>query len=702
MEVKRDILWRVYLCFLGIMALSLVVLGKVVYIQHVQGAYWRGLSDSLHQKFIELDAERGTIYSADSSMLSTSIPWFNIYIDFGADGLREKNGHRFSSNVDSLSLCLASLFGDRSAAAYKRELEKGYHKMDRYYLLQSNVPFEKYRRLRTFPLVREGRNKSGFIAEVVNKRLNPFGLLANRTIGLARTNAQNVGLERTYDTLLKGETGRRLVRYIAGGTYIPVEGYEIESVNGKDIVTTIDVNMQDIAENALLKELAANEAEHGTCIVMEVATGKIKAMANLGLQPDGTYWEDLNYAIRATEPGSTFKLATLLSLLEDKKIGLNSTVDLEGGKWQINGRTVFDSEPHDSKTFTVKEAFEISSNVGMAKLAVAHYSNNPGQFISHLRALKLDRRTGIDLAGEAIPVILSPKSRTWSATALPWMAFGYSVLVSPLQTLTLYNAVANNGCMVKPYLVNAVQESGVTIRENKPTVMVDKICSDQTLRQLQECLTGVCNDPLGTGTSTFKGAFYKVAGKTGTALVANGSHGYAEHIYQSTFVGYFPAAAPRYTCIVVIKNKPFAKKYYGAQVAAPVFKEVADRIMSKEPSPETNPLLTRDSSRWETAGPTRDMRLVQHSLGIGFIDSAGKDAWSRLYAATDGEQLLARQAVNRQTIPNVKGMGLKDALYLLESMDCRVAVKGSGKVRAQIPEPGSPLQKKQTIFIQLD
>ena len=702
MEVKRDILWRVYLCFLGIMALSLVVLGKVVYIQRVQGAYWRGLSDSLHQKFVELDAERGTIYSADSSMLSTSIPWFNIYIDFGADGLREKNGHRFSSNVDSLSLCLASLFGDRSAASYKKELEKGFRTMDRYYLLQSNVPFEKYRRLRTFPLVREGRNKSGFIAEVVNKRLNPFGLLANRTIGLARTNAQNVGLERTYDTLLKGETGRRLVRYIAGGAYIPVEGYEIESVNGKDIVTTIDVNMQDIAENALLKELTANEAEHGTCIVMEVATGKIKAMANLGLQSDGSYWEDLNYAIRATEPGSTFKLATLLSLLEDKKIGLNSTVNLEGGKWQISGRTVYDAEPHDSKTFTVKEAFEISSNVGMAKLAVAHYSNNPGQFIGHLRALHLDRPTGIDLAGEAIPVILTPKSRTWSATSLPWMAFGYSVLVSPLQTLTLYNAVANNGCMVKPYLVNAIQESGVTVRENKPTVMVDKICSDQTLRQLQECLTGVCSDPLGTGTSTFKGAFYKVAGKTGTALVANGSHGYAEHIYQSTFVGYFPAAAPRYTCIVVIKNKPFAKKYYGAAVAAPVFKEVADRLMSEEPNPETNPLLTKDSSRWEIAGPTRDMRLVQHTLGIGFVDSAGRDDWSRLYAATDGEELLAKQLVNRQTVPNVRGMGLKDALYLLESMDCRVAVKGSGKVRMQDPEPGAPLQKRQTIFIQLD
>jgi cell division protein FtsI (penicillin-binding protein 3) len=703
MEVKRDILWRVYLCFLGIVALSLVVLGKVVYIQRVQGPYWRGLSDSLHQKFVELDAERGTIYSDDSSMLSTSIPWFNIYIDFGADGLREKNGHRFTSNLDSLSLCLSSLFGDRSAKTYKRELLKGYQANDRYYLLQSNVPFEKYRKLRSFPLVREGRNKSGFIPEVVNKRLNPFGLLANRTIGLARTNAQNVGLERTYDTLLKGETGRRLVRYIAGGTYIPVEGYEIESVNGRDVGTTIDVNIQDIAENALLRELQEDQAEHGTCIVMEVATGKIKAIANLGQQTDGTYWEDMNYAIRATEPGSTFKLATLLSLLEDKKVTLDNTIDLDGGSWKIAGRTVYDAEPHASRTFSVKEAFEISSNVGMAKLAVAHYSANPNQFINHLRFLHLDRPTGVDLAGESTPVLITPKSRTWSATALPWMAFGYEVLITPLNTLTLYNAVANNGRMMKPYLVSTVQESGVTIKENQPTTLVEKICSDETLKQLQECLKGVCSDPEGTATSTFKNSFYKVAGKTGTALVANGSHGYAEHIYQSSFVGYFPADAPRYTCIVVIKNKPFAKKYLGAKVAGPVFREVADRLMSTEPELENNAPLTRDSSRFYNAGLTNSIRLVERTLNLNYTDSAGQNDWSGLYASqAGGETVLNRHLTSRQTIPDVKGMGLRDALYMLESMDLRVAVRGSGKVRSQEPEPGSPIKKAETVAIQLN
>src|SRR5882757_4901724 len=359
MEVKRDILWRVYLCFIGIALLSLFVLGKVFYIQRVQGAYWKGLSDSLHQKFIELDAERGTVYSEDSSMLSTSIPYFNIYIDFGADGLREKNGKRFTENLDSLAFCLAGLFGDQSTLAYKKDLQHGYRSVDRYYLLHSNLSFDQYKRLREFPLVRQGRNKSGFIAEVNNKRLNPFGLLANRTIGLARANAQNVGLERTYDTLLKGQSGKRLVRYIAGGTYVPVEGYEIESENGKDIVTTLDVNIQDIAENALLKELTEDEAEHGTGIVMEVATGKIRAIANLGRQPDGRYWEDLNYAILASEPGSTFKLATLLSLLEDKDVKLTDNVNMEGGEWRIGKRTVYDAEKHPGEQdVTVKKAFE--------------------------------------------------------------------------------------------------------------------------------------------------------------------------------------------------------------------------------------------------------------------------------------------------------------------------------------------------------
>ncbi|MHA4808593.1 penicillin-binding protein [Flavitalea flava] len=699
MEIKRDILWRVYLCFIGMVVISLCVLGKAFYIQRVQGAYWRGLSDSLHQKFIELDADRGTIYSEDSSMLSTSVPYFNIYIDFAADGLREKNGKRFKENVDSLAHCLAGLFGDQSAAAYKKDLLQGYRNTDRYYALQANLSFDQYKKLRNFPLVRQGRNKSGFIAEVNSKRLNPFGLLANRTIGLARANAQNVGLERTYDTLLKGESGKRLVRYIAGGTYIPVEGYEIESENGKDILTTLDVNIQDIAENALLKALTENDAEHGTCIVMEVSTGKIKAIANLGKQPDGTYWEDLNYAIRATEPGSTFKLATMLTLLEDKQVKLTDIVNIEDG-WKVAGRTIYNSEKHENNNVTVKEAFEVSSNVGMAKLVYNHYNDNPTRFIDHLKKLQLNRQTGIDLVGEAMPVVKTPKSKTWSNTTLPWMAFGYEVLVSPLQTLTLYNAVANNGRMMRPYLVNAIQVSGITVKENQPEAIIEKICSEETLRQLKECLEGVCTE--GTAKDLFKTAFYKSAGKTGTALIASGTRGYAEHIYQSSFAGYFPAKNPQYSCIVVIKNKPFAKIYYGGKVAGPVFRELADKLMSAQGSQQEAPALKKDSAQFYYAGCTRDMKEVIRSLGLDYKDSAGKQEYSRLYGAAGEQPVLNQERVSRQTIPDVKGMGLKDALYLLESMELRVAANGKGKVKTQSIEPGSALQKNETIILQLN
>jgi cell division protein FtsI (penicillin-binding protein 3) len=686
--------------------ICMAVLGRVFFIQHMQGKYWRALSDSLHQKYVDLNAERGSIYSEDGNMLSTSVPYFNIYIDFGADGLREKNGKRFKENLDSLSYCLASLFRDQSSIAYKKQLSQGYRENDRYYLLQRNLSFDQYKQLRTFPLVREGRNKSGFIIETSSKRLNPFGLLANRTIGLSRNNAQNVGLERTYDSLLRGENGRKLVRYLNAGTYIPVEGYEIDPENGKDILTTIDVNTQDIAENALLSMLVENECEHGTCIVMETSTGKIRAMANLGKQPDGSYWEDLNYAIRASEPGSTFKLATLLSLLEDHQVRLSDHLNIEGGTWKIGTRTVHDSEKQEVSDVTVEQAFEHSSNVGMAKLVMAHYAQHPQQFVDHLRKLHLNQITGIDLAGETSPIIKSPASKTWSASTLPWMAFGYEVLISPLQTLTLYNAVANNGKMMKPYLVNSIQYAGGIEKQTQPVVLMDKICTDETLGELKTCLEGVCVK--GTAKSAFKNTFYTIAGKTGTALIANGNRGYADHIYQSSFAGYFPADHPRYTCIVVIKNKPFSKNYLGAKVAAPVFREVADKLMSMdELVPDSNrlssytSLIKKDSTRYYYTGSAKSIKNVFYSLDIPYMDSSFEKKWGAVYREKNLPVVKTKNEDQNQ-IPDVKGMGLKDALFLLESKNIRVAAKGTGKVKQQSISPGTLVSKNQKLTLDLN
>ncbi|RYG02488.1 MAG: PASTA domain-containing protein [Chitinophagaceae bacterium] len=712
MEVKRDILWRVNLAFIGIVIFSLAILGRAVYIQQAEGSKWIAEANRHQQRIVDIDAQRGTIYSEDGSMLSTSIPFFDIYIDFGAEGLRDKDGKRFKENVDSLSLSLSELFGDKSKKEYKALLQGGYNKKDRYFQLKRNISFQQFREMRAFPMFRLGRNRSGFIAEEKGKRLNPFGLLANRTIGLSRdyvtsdgkVKNTNVGLEKTYDSILKGESGKKLVRFLAGGVYVPIEGSEIEAKNGKDIITTLDVNIQDISENALLKIMDSMEAQTGTCIVMEVKTGKIKAIANLGRTSEGKYWEDLNYAIRASEPGSTFKLATMLAVLEDKYATLNTKVDLEGGSWKVYSRTVWDSEPHKPHDGTLKEAFEYSSNVGMAKIVMANYAKNPEKFVDHLKRLRFNQLSGVDLLGETSPVIKTPKSKTWSATSLPWMSFGYEVLVSPLQTLMLYNAVANNGKMMKPYLINSVRESGIVMKENKPEVLEEAICSAETLKLLQECLIGVCGDEgVGTGYKLFKGAGYSVAGKTGTALVANGSRGYADHIYQSSFAGYFPAEDPQYSCIVVIKNKPFAKVYYGAAVAGPVFKEISDKLYAlntnKEKRKQYSPV--KDSNNYYYAGAAKEITTVMDKLQIAYADSLRNNEWTSVYAV-NYSPVLNGQEISKDKMPDLRGMGLKDALFLLESMNLKVVAKGKGKIKMQSVNPGAAIEKNQKITLELN
>ena len=701
MDIKKDILWRVYLIFLTLLVFGCIVLGKAIYIQQVQGKYWRSMSDSLHVRYEALHAERGTIYSEDGNMLSTSIPEFDVYIDFAADGLREKNGKRFTENLDSLSINLANLFKDKKTDDYKKELQNAYNNEDRYYVLNRKINFQQYITLSKFPLVRMGRNKSGFIISMHTKRLNPFKLLANRTIGLSRENAQNVGLEQTYDSLLKGSTGKRLVRYMAGGSLVPVEGSEIDPEDGKDIVTTIDVNIQDIAENALMRMMQDNQAEHGTCIVMEVKTGKIKAIANLGRISDGNYWENYNYAITASEPGSTFKLATLLAVLEDKHAQLNSSVNLEGGVWHVAGRTVYDSEKHGRYDVTVQQAFELSSNVGMAKLAWMYYNDHPSKFIDHLKHLHLNQLSGLGLRGETHPIIFTPESKYWSKTTLPWMAFGYNVMVSPLQTLMLYNAVANNGKMMKPYLVNTIMQDGKIVHQFNPEIIEEKICSSETLQQLKTCLEGVV---LHGTAKNLKDSNYVIAGKTGTALVANGKRGYADHIYQSSFAGYFPADNPQYSCIVVIKNKSHAAKFYGALVAGPVFKAIADRLYATQVNSPASNIATaiKDSSNnYNYVSIASNLKKILQQMHIVYRDSAKASNIAQL-SYTGQQYAIKKIHNNTNTMPSLQGMGFKDALYVLENMGVKIMARGRGKVSAQSITAGTVVRKNEVVYVQLN
>ncbi|MFC0771907.1 penicillin-binding protein [Terrimonas alba] len=688
--------------------LCVFILGKAFYIQRFQGEHWRNMSDSMHQRIVELDADRGTIYSEDGQMLSTSLPEFDIYLDFQADGLRDKNGKVFRENVDSFAIAMAKYFGDKTTAQYKKELQEGYRKKSRYYLLKKKLSFEEYKNFRQFPLVKLGRNKSGVIVEENSKRLSPFGLLANRTIGLSREHIasngkvkkQNVGLEKSYDTLLTGQKGQRLVRYASGGA-IPVEGFQIEPENGKDIFTTLDVNIQDIAENALLKQMDTSESLYGTCIVMETKTGKIKAIANLGRRPDGTYWEDDNYALRVTEPGSTIKLVTLLAVLEKGTSKLNDLVEVgSAGQMVVGPRNVNDAERSPKPVLTVKECFAHSSNVGMSKLAYKAFAQNPKEYRDYLHKYHMDVRSPIDLSNIPRPQLAPLDKNKGGVMNMITMSFGYAAQVSPMHTLTLYNAIANNGKMMKPYLVNSIQQDGIVIKQFGPTVLEESIAKPEVIQAAKESMEAVVTE--GTGRVAFKDMPFAVAGKTGTAHVADGNIKYSAGVYQASFVGYFPANDPQFTCIVVIRSKPYAALHYGGTLAGPVFKEVATKLyaMYVEKKAPHMYAAKKDSTGYFYAGNNADIKNVFQTLNIGYRDSATQGDWSNVFAV-DYQPVVKTSVIRKQVMPNVKGMGLKDALYLLENMGVKVSVKGKGKVANQSVEAGSALSKGMTVVLEL-
>lgn len=684
-----------------------MVLGRVVYIQNVEGEYWREMGDSLHIKYQPILAERGTIYSEDGNMLSTSVPIFDVYIDFAADGLREKQGERFHQNIDSLSIRLSQLFADKSSAEYKKEITSGYNKKLRYYSLKKKISFDEYRQLRDFPLVRLGKNKSGFIIETRDKRINPYVLMANRTIGLSRPDSsKNVGLEKTFNYLLTGISGQKLVRYSAG-SYIPVEGAQLDPVNGKDIITTIDTYIQDVTENALMKMLVDNNSQHGTAIVMETATGKIKAIANLGLQEDGSYIEDLNYGIgKATEPGSVFKLATLYCLLKDKYVTIDSKVNCEGGAKTFHGLTIRDSHK-GTGIVSIKEAFTESSNVAFASLAYQYYQNQPEKFIKHLSDLRLDTLTGIEIiASSGKPLIKKAKSRGWSKTTIPYMAHGYEELVTPMNMITFYNAVANNGKMMKPYLVHAIKEYGVEQQVFEPVTLSESIADADVISQMKECLRAVVDSPHGTGRRILKDSVYSISGKTGTAVSAQDNRGYnkGNKVYQASFIGFFPSEAPKYTIAVVIQNTRQSRFVYGADVSGRVFKEIADHIYKRYlNTPKAMPPGVLDSFNYGIAGTKNDLNSIFNYLNISYKDNIKEDVVRKANIKNKVAEIkIDSTSLTANVTPDVKGLGLKDAVYLLENKGFRVSFTGKGKVATQSFVAGTPFSKGQNILLILN
>jgi cell division protein FtsI (penicillin-binding protein 3) len=704
MGIRTNILLRVYIAFGLILLFAAAVVIQLYRVQFVQGKKWKAMSMSLSTKYENVEAARGNILSVDGSLLATSVPEYELHMDMVAGGIADDKV--FYEKVDSLALKLSQLYPDRSATQFSRGLRDARKDGNRYYLIRRKVTYQELTKIKKFPLFNMGRFGSSLITLTQNKRLLPFRSLALRTIGYKNENVKNaVGLEGAFADYINGENGKRLMQRIAGGVYMPVNNgeEEIPAKDGADIISTIDVNYQDVAQDALKKEMIKSQADYGCVVLMEVATGEIRAIANFTRTKEGDYVEKLNYAIsNANDPGSTFKLASYMTLFDQHKIDTNTMVDGEGGRYNIysnNGKvlkTVKDVE--ETHMMTAKKAFEESSNVAVVKYVYSHYKDNPREFTDNLQnVLHLNQKLNLQIKGEAQPVVKSPANRSWNKIlTLPQMAYGYEMQITPLQILTLYNSVANNGKMIAPIFVREIQRLGSPVEQFQARVINPKVCSDATLGKMKALLEGVVNE--GTGKNIIKNSLYTVAGKTGTAQIADGAHGYAENkTYQASFCGYFPADQPKYSMIVVVDNPK--GEYLAAKIAGPVFREIADRVFS-------NDLKINQNTTTHFVGNTTMPKVKQGNV------AALKQVYSKLgikplYASTangiDTSNGLAYEENKYKTgtVPSVTGMGLSDALYALGNAGYKVSVKGSGVVSAQSIASGSAMPKGTKIAIEL-
>lgn len=700
MNIRANILLRVYLAFGLIVLLALAVFVRLCDVQFVQGRKWRAMADSLSTRYVNVEAARGNIYSVDGSLLATSVPEYELHMDVFAGGIEDDKV--FYGKVDSLGIKLSELFKDKTPKEYARYLRKGRQDSSRYLLIKRNVSYQDLKTIRSFPLFNTGRYSGGLIALQQNKRIKPFKDLAARTIGYKNDNVKNpVGLEGAYGDYINGETGKRLMQRIAGGVYIPVnDEAEVSPKDGADIISTIDINMQDLAQNALKKQLIKSDASHGTVILMEVATGEVRAVANYSKdEKTGDYKETFNYAIAGNQdPGSTFKVASYMALLEDKKVDTNTLVGT--GTYQIPGHLIKDS--HGSiGVVTVKKAFEESSNAAVAKLVNDGYRDNQSKFTDHLYSWHLNEKMDLQIPGEAKPVVKNPNNKSWNKNmTLPQMAYGYEMQLTPLKMLSFYNAIANNGKYVAPIFVREIRRLGNPIEQFKARVVNEKICSDVTLRKIQAMLEGVVSE--GTGKGIIYNPLYKIAGKTGTAQVADANKGYrTDRKYQASFCGYFPANKPKYSLIVVI-NDP-KNGYYGAQVAGPPFREIADRIYASDVQMynSVNAKLANNASSKPAvkAGQSKAMRKVAQAFGV----KASFASKAEYFNTIDSSAGIIYEDNNtpKGTMPNVVGMGLRDAMYLLGNAGLKTQVKGNGKVISQSIEAGSRIGKGLAVQIEL-
>lgn len=657
MEDRKSILNRMYIVAIPFFLMAVFVLIKLFIIQYAEGPDLRARSQREAIREINIQADRGNIYSSDGKLLATSMPVYDLFFDpFTVDE------QIFNDSIAALSSKLSQFFKERSARQWETYLRLKRDKKSRYVRLGEDVSFSQLQIIRQFPIFNLGRYKGGLIYEQENFRKMPLGKIAERTIGYDHLRGRT-GIEGAFSNYLSGTDGKRLKQKVSNGNWKPVtDSYEIEPEDGLDVMTTIDTKVQDIVHHELLKALEKFEADHGCAVVMDVKTGAIRGIANLGRTEEGTYFEKRNYAVwESTEPGSTFKLASVIVALEDGIADTNTIVDTENGLYEIYQKRVKDSNYKNGQggygRVSLKRAFEVSSNVGIVKLIYDNYKDDPARFVDRLYTLGLHEPLGLPIKGEGTPYIPKPGDANWSGITLPWMAFGYQVSFTPLQVLTLYNAVANDGVMIKPRFIESISKHGKVVKQSEVEVINPAICSKETLAKVRSMLEGVVEN--GTATN-LQNPLVKMAGKTGTCQLNYWKRDTRD--YQASFAGYFPADDPQYTCIVVVNKPNNYRGYYGSTVAAPVFKAIAENIYLDTPRDLDQP----------------------------------KNTFAQLLETE--EPMLS---INPKTIPDLRGKSGADALSILENHGYRVKIEGNGKVIWQYPPAGAKTGTSAMIELKL-
>lgn len=702
MNIKRSIVLRVRIAFILVALFAGAIFYRIVHLQFMEAEKWQAKSETLNFQYKQVSATRGNIYAADGSLLATSLPFYRVVID-----PMVAKEDVFSKGIDSLSYFLSSHFKDKSANSYKRMIRDARSGKKRYIILnRTQIGYQDMQKMVKWPIFRNGRSGGGVIFEKVEKRYRPFNNLASRTVGFVNEDKNGAGIEYSFNNFLEGKNGKALFQRIAGGSWKPVfDAEDIKPDDGYDILTTLDVNIQDVAESALLRQLTNKDAEFGCVIVMEVVTGQIKALINLQKNKDGFgYGENYNFAIGdqgLTEPGSTFKLLSMLALLEEGKINLKDSIDTGKGTFRFYDRNMNDSKEGGYGKITIKEAFEKSSNVAISRLVEENFGHNPSKFVSYIEKAGLDKPIDFQLKGEGVPYFKKPGEKNWYGTTLPWMSIGYEAKLTPLHTLMLYNAVANEGKMVKPMIVQAVVRGNQIEEKYETEVIRRSIASSKTIDRLKILLEGVVEN--GTAKNVYSKE-YKIAGKTGTAQKLIGGR-YTQKYYTS-FAGYFPADDPKYSAIVVI-DSPKGYAAYGGDVSAPVFKEIADKIYAQDlglnQKKNDKTYLASNSGTFPMiqAGKMDELQMICNKFGISnHLSGETEEEWVKSNPVNKAIIWKANKT-DSPTVPDVTGMSLRDALYVLENKGIRVVYQGKGRVRGQSINPGSPVNNAYVINLVL-